>query len=250
MPTSDGEIVRPTRKALADLNIGVPPIETPLHDVDDPHVREMQKLPQYFESGGAEPIRKIRDRVVFKYKSSNVRAAVTRLAAVDLPTGFIELGRIGRWWIIAAGYRKKDSPNEDFYAQLPATSDGLLPTDWDYKRLSAELANRWVDVVSSTVRRLIKTSLETGKPAAATAVNHYIEARVSDGDEVYLTVGTGGVYDPKVIAVILDSVPGVAHEDWFIEPSVELGIQPSTGEVVWSTMLPTTTREQLLSDID
>jgi len=34
---------------------------------------------------------------------------------------------------------------------------------------------------------------------------------------MYLTLGTGGIYDPKVIA-ILDSVPRVTIDDWFIEP--------------------------------
>jgi len=44
----------------------------------------------------------------------------------------------------------------------------------------------------------------------------YILAQVTNGDEMYLTLGTGGIYDPKVIA-ILDSVPRVTIDDWFID---------------------------------
>ena len=105
---------------------------------------------------------------------------------------------------------------------------------------------RWTVEVGEVVRRLITMSLQTGELAVATVVDHYIRAQVTDGDEVYLTLGTGGIYDPKVIAVILDSVPRVSIDDWFIEPSGTLGIEPQTGEVIWSTMLPDETRQEFL----
>ena len=72
----------------------------------------------------------------------------------------------------------------------------------------------------------------------------YILAQVTNGDEMYLTLGTGGIHDPKVIA-ILDSVPRVTIDDWFIEPSGTLGIEPQSGEVIWSAILPDETRQEL-----
>jgi len=244
----DDEIVRPTRKALTDLGLQIPIIDVPLHDIDDAHLKEMQKVPLYAQSGGAEPIRKIKDRVVFKYKSSNVRAAVTKLKESEVAACVRELPQLGRWWVLAAGYRKEDSGQHDFYAGLPEVSTSLMPTSWDEKRLEVELANEWVGHVRTTVRHVIRECLTTGEPTAARAANHYIRAHITNGDEVYLTLGTGGIYDTKVIAVILDSVPGVDAEAWFMEPSVELGVQSNSGEVIWSTMLPEETREQLLGE--
>ena len=153
---------------------------------------------------------------------------------------------LGRWWIGAAGRRQADSGQHDFYALLPTSSESLLPTSWDADRLEAEVVLRWTVEVREVVRRLITMSLQTGELAVATVVDHYIRAQVTDGDEVYLTLGTGGIYDPKVIAVILDSVPRVSIDDWFIEPSGTLGIEPQTGEVIWSTMLPDETRQEFL----
>jgi hypothetical protein len=121
-----------------------------------------------------------------------------------------------------------------------------LPTRWDEDRLKAEVVLRWVIQVRDVVRRLITISLETGELAVATVVDHYIRAQVTNGDEVYLTLRTGGIYDPKVIAVIHDSVPRVSIDDWFVEPTGTLGIEPQSGEVVWSAMLPDETRQEFL----
>ncbi|QQG99543.1 hypothetical protein HBE99_24075 [Mycobacteroides chelonae] len=156
---------------------------------------------------------------------------------------------LGRWWIGAAGYRQKDSPQRDFYEQLPTSSQGLLPTDWDRERLEAELALQWRKDVKTLVREMIVQSVRTGAETVATVANHYIRAKVTNGDEIYLTLGAGGIYDPKVIAVVLDSVPGVSIGDWFIEPSVTLAIECSSGEVVWSTMLSEETLQQLIEEV-
>jgi hypothetical protein len=235
---------------LTDLGLETPGIDVPLHTIDNAHLKEMQKVPLYAQSGGAEPIRKIKDRVVFKYKSSNVRAAVTKLKESEVASCVREFPQLGRWWAIAAGYRQEDSVQYDFYATLPTSSDSLMPTTWDERRLEVELANEWVSHVRATVRRLIRRCLTTGEPTGATAANHYIRAHVTDGDLCYLTLGTGGIYDQKVIAVILDAVPGVHAGDWFIEPSVELAVEPNSGEVIWSTVLPEEAREQLLAEQD
>jgi hypothetical protein len=249
VPTSrDDEVVRPTRKSLDDLSIGVPELDVPLHTIDNDHLKEVQKVPLYAQSGGAEPIRKITDRVVFKYKSSNVRGAVTKLKESEVAVAVRESPQIGRWWAVAFGYRQADSGQRDFYARLPGSSDGLIPTEWDQRRLEAELANQWVERVRQIVRRLIRTCLLTGNDAIGEAAGHYVRARVTNGDEVYLTLGAGGIYNTRVIAVILDSVPGLSLEDWFIEPSVELAVEPDSGEVVWSALLPEESRALLLDD--
>jgi hypothetical protein len=244
--SSEYEAVRPTRKSLGDLGLTIPPINEPLHEIDDKHVREMQKMPERVLVGGAERILRITDHVWFKYKSSDVRAAVGKLKESEVVRSVQPIPELGRWWIGAAGRRQADSGQHDFYELLPTSSDDLLPNDWDEDRLEAEVTLRWTIRVRRVVRELITLSLQSGSPMAATVVDHYIRARVTDGDEVYLTLGTGGIYDPKVIAVILDSVPRVSIDDWFTEPSGTLGIEPQSGEVVWSTILPDETRQELL----
>jgi hypothetical protein len=155
---------------------------------------------------------------------------------------------LGRWWIGAAGHRQADSGHHDFYSMLPTTSDALMPTRWDQDRLEAEVNLRWTIEVRDVVRSLIRLCLQSGNPQAGRAAGHYIRAQVTGGDEVYLTLGTGGIYDRNVIAVILDSVTRVSIDDWFIEPSGTLGITPESGEVIWSTMLPDETRREILGD--
>jgi hypothetical protein len=128
VPTSrDDEIVRPTRKSLDDLAIQVPELDVPLHAIDNDHLKEVQKVPLYAQSGGAEPIRKIKDRVIFKYKSSNVRGAVTKLKESEVLVAVRESPQIGRWWAVAFGYRQDDSGQHDFYSRLPESSDCLIP---------------------------------------------------------------------------------------------------------------------------
>ena len=244
--SSENEAVRPTRKSLDGLGIALPPIDQPLHEIDDQHVKEMQKMPERALAGGAERILRIADRVWLKYKSSDVRAAVGKLKESEVAECVMPIPQLGRWWIGAAGQRQADSGQHDFYALLPTSSYDLLPTRWDEDRLEAEVSLRWVAEVRREVRRLIAICLrQPGQPSTLTVVDHWISAQITDGDEIYLTLGTGGIYDPKVIAVILDSVPRVSVGDWFIEPSGTLGITPHSGEVVWSTMLPDETRREI-----
>lgn len=246
--SSDNEAVRPTRKSLDDLGIAVPLIDHPLHAIDDPHVRQMQKMPERALAGGAERILRIADRVWFKYKSSDVRAAVGRLKESEVAQCVLPIPGLGRWWIGAAGHRQADSGQHDFYSLLPTTSDALMPTRWDEERREAEVNLRWTIEVRDVVRSLIRLCLKSGNPETARAADHYIRAQVTEGDEIYLTLGSGGIYDRNVIAVILDSVPRVSIDDWFIEPSGTLGITPESGEVIWSTMLPNETRREILEE--
>jgi hypothetical protein len=43
------------------------------------------------------------------------------------------------------------------------------------------------------------------------------------------------VADPEVFALLLDCVPGIASEDWQPEPSPLADMEPSSGEIIWST---------------
>jgi hypothetical protein len=63
-------------------------------------------------------------------------------------------------------------------------------------------------------------------------------------------LGSGGVYNEQIVALILDSVPGIPREDWQPEPTENLGIKPSSGEVLWSTMLPAEVQETILRMAD
>lgn len=251
----DAETVRPTRRTLQDLGVSVPSLEIMLHDVDHQHVREMQKMPERVAAGGVDRIRSLLDRTWIKYKSTNVRAAVTKLAESEVVPGARPTAWVARWWVGAAGVRKSDSPKDDFYANLQAefgrngnSSDCLLPVQWDEDRLKAELAVYTVESLRHTVRRLVKLSMTSGLPTQAEAMNHYIQAQVTRTDEIYLTLGTGGVYDVNVVAVILNSVPGVSSDDWFIEPSDALAFRPESGEIVWSTILPIETQRLLMEE--
>lgn len=247
-PPSENEAVRPTRAGLDGLGIEIPAIDQPLHGIDDKHVKEMQKIPERVSAGGAERILKITDRIWFKYKSGTVRAAVGKLTEPEVQESVRLIAGLGRWWIGAAGLRQDDSSQHDFYESLPTSSEGLLPNEWDRDRLDAEVALRWTTEVRNVVRRLITLSLRSGNQETATVEDHHVRAQVTNRDEMYLTLGTGGIYDPRVIAVILDSIPRVTVDDWFVEPSGTLGIEPQSGEVLWSAVLPDETRQELLDD--
>ena len=78
MPTSsDNEAVRPTRKSLDDLGIAIPPVAEALHEIDDQHVKEMQKMPERVLAGGADGFSAL--RIVF---GSNTSPAMFALPSV------------------------------------------------------------------------------------------------------------------------------------------------------------------------
>lgn len=241
--TSEGP-VRPTLRCLReDLGITPPPINDPLHKLDHPVVRKVQMVPEEVAAGSAERIRSLTDRVWFKQRVGDYRAAVTSLLAED-PC------RAG-WWLGAAGARVAGSP-DDFYAELeaaarrrakgtPAEADTswLLPGDEDQKRRKAEQALAAVASVKAVVRRLIARSLRAGGGWTAELRRHRISAHVRANDgEAYLVVCAEGFLDPNFIAVILASVPGVPADDWLAEPGGAVGIDPAPGQIIYSTLIP------------
>lgn len=214
--------VRPTRRALADLDRDVPDLGTPLDEIEHAVVKSAQSVPEQRDAGGPERIIALKDRVWFKVKVRHERALVTALAegerVVDLPSD------IGVWWIGACGRRRADSPQHDFYASIvrectegkSVLTARLLPTEWDWKRLTAEQALAWRRAMQGLVIRLIVVSLNSGRVAIAEFRDHRIKAlvRADNGHEAYLAIMAEGIPDPKVFALLLDCVPGVDPADW------------------------------------
>jgi hypothetical protein len=239
--------VRPTRRCLADLEIAPPPLTVPLHSLDHVIVQVAQQAPELLRAGGQERVRKLNDRVWFKVKTSSVRAIVTELREADVPEVLEPAKPDGRWWIGASGHRQEDS-HHDFYKAIErectygnsVSSTHLLPTSWDEKRLVAEQAIAWRADVKRMVIRVIAGSLRTGSLSVAEYSQHRVMAlvRADNGAEAYLAIVAEGIPDPNVFALILDCVPGVEASDWQPEPGHVAGIEPTSGQIIWSTLFP------------
>lgn len=247
--------VRPTKRCLGDLNVELPDLGVPLEGVVDPVILSSQALPEQRDAGGAERVVSLTDRVWFKVKTSDHRAVGTDLRNKEIPE-WIPASK-GAWWIGAAGRRQNDSPQRDFYAVLKRectsgktiSTDHLLPGEWDWNRLSAEQAVAWRREMKRLVVGLIATSLKTGHLAVAEFRSHRIAAlvRASNGHEAYLAIIAEGVPDPQVIALLLDCVPGVDRDEWQPEPSSVAGMNPGSGEVIWSTLFPSEVASTILA---
>jgi hypothetical protein len=250
--------VRPTKRALGDLGLAFPSLDTPLAAIDHALVVRAQDVPEAVGAGGAERIVSITDRVWFKVKTSDYRGAV---GDVNSPEDSTVPAR--GWWLAAAGHRRADTPAQDFYGRLTAecdragrgtghvNSDGLLPQDVDYKRWAVEQATLAVTAMQTLVRKAIVKSAHDGKLWTVTVQRHVIGALVRNVEgETYLAITAEGYYDTRLVAVLLDSVPGVPHNEWIPEPGPVLGLAPRTGQVVFSTMIPTASLAILLEEDD
>lgn len=255
--TLDRVNVRPTKRCLSDLEIPLPDLGAPLTETSHPVIASAQALPEQRDAGGAERVVSLTDRVWFKIKTSDHRAAATELPVGEVPD-WIAANK-GTWWIGAAGRRRNDSPQRDFFAALQrecstgktVSTDHLVPTDWDWKRLSAEQAVAWRREMKRMVVGLIAMSLKSGNLAVAEFRKHRIKALVqaSNGHEAYLAIMAEGVPDPEMFALLLDCVPGVAVDDWQPEPSPLVEMSPASGEIIWSTLFPSEVASAIL-DLD
>lgn len=251
--------VRPTKRCLGDLRLEPPDLGVRLEEIDQPVVVSAQAVPEQRDAGGAERVVALTDRVWFKVKTSDHRAAVTELRGADLPD-WVRPNR-GAWWIGAAGRRQADSAQRDFYAALQrecttgraVSSAHLLPAEWDWKRLAAEQAVAWRREMKRMVIRLVAISLKSGQLAVAEFRNHRIKAlvRAENGHEAYLAIIAEGVPDAQMFALLLDCVPGVAPQDWQPEPSPLAEMNPGLGEIIWSTLFPSQVASAILDlDVD
>ncbi|SDL39585.1 hypothetical protein SAMN05216298_3798 [Glycomyces sambucus] len=246
--------VRPTKRCLDDLDLKAPDLGQPLEEINDSLVIAAQTIPARRDTGGAERIASLKDRIWFKVKTGTKRAVVTQLRGGDLP-GRLPPG-VATWWLGAAGHRQADSPQRDFYACLArectkgtlVSTEHLLPQDWDWNRLLAEQAVAWKREMKQLVIRLIVMSLRSGDLAIAEFQNYRLKAlvRADEGHESFLAIMTEGVLYPEVFAVLLASVPGIDPGDWFPEPSPLADMEPSSGEIIWSTVMPPEVANSLL----
>lgn len=255
---SESNSVRPTRRCLCDLKTALPDLGTPLSGIDEPIIISAQAVPEQRDAGGAERVVSLSDRIWFKVKTSDRRAVVTELRGAELPDW--SPPNLGAWWIGAAGRRRNDSPQRDFYAVLQrecttgktVSTDHLMPVEWDWKRLDAEQAVAWRREMKRIVIKLIAMSLKNGHLAVAEFRKHRIKAlvRAADGHEAYLAIIAEGVPDPELFALLLDCVPGIAADDWQPEPSPLAEMDPGFGEIIWSTLFPPEVARQLLELAD
>lgn len=249
--------VRPTKRCLDDLELGFPSITTPLTSVDHPLVSKAQTVPRQVTSGGTERVLALSDRFWCKVKVGNYRGIAGELQH-DPASGLPE----HQWWLVAAGHRQADSPKHDFYDQITqecqraargmpnnVSSDALLPATIDAKRYIAEQAALLVDSIRQIVRDCLRRSTHTGEASVAETDGHRIVGLVKSTDgESYVAVAAEGFIRPDLIAIILDAVPGLSADDWIPEPGEVLGIQPISGQIIYSAMLPASAQAELLEE--
>lgn len=95
------------------------------------------------------------------------------------------------------------------------STDGLLPRWIDYRRWSAESTALAVTAMERLVRQAVVRSAHDGKLWTVTVGHHVIGALVRSADgESYLAITAEGYYDHKLVAVLLDAIPGVPKDDW------------------------------------
>ena len=82
--------------------------------------------------------------------------------------------------------------------------------------------------------------------AVAAGQSIAVVVRADDG-EAYLAVGASGYYDENIVAIMLDSVPGIGVDDWMVEPTEIRMIEPAPGQVVFSAVIPPETQNEMLN---
>lgn len=225
----------------------MPTLDVGLHALKHPLIEKSQGVPEQVDSGGAERIRSVKDRVWFKVKANDDRGGVAQLdeAEGDRFQGF-------KWWMGLCGKRVGDSQQHNFYDNLPACSDEFLPTERDQKRLVLETTYMFRQDLKRVARKATHLSLVTGKVAAIEIDGQpfLIRARVRmmNSGETYISVGYTGASNPNFTAFVLDAFPGVSPNDWQVEPSSVVEIQPQPGELVYSALFPTEAQSELMDE--
>ena len=146
--------VRPTLRALHDMGMEFPVLTQPLGEIDHPVVRKSQEIPDAHRAGSAERIRFISDCSVSNVKANSWRAAAANIACPGVvPTDAANPLSGSAWWVLAAGHRQSDTPQQDSYARLaeecaraakhteaPANSDALLPRRFTARALETGMS--------------------------------------------------------------------------------------------------------------
>jgi hypothetical protein len=68
--------------------------------------------------------------------------------------------------------------------------------------------------------------------------------------EAYLAIAAEGFIHPRMIALLLSSVPGVSESDWQAEPGGVTDIKPKQGQIIWSTVIPPDIQARILELAD
>jgi len=242
------------------MHVATPTLDTPLSELEHPLIVRAQALPALVATYAAERIRSLTDRVWFKVKTGTWRGAAGNVQDLDEDSRALLEECEAWWWLTAAGPRQNDSPQRDFYARLDVeahatgpntcSTDFLLPGPWDIKRLTAELALAVATEVPRLVRQAAALSMRHGDIRGFTAGPADVRVRVrmlGDG-QVYLAIGSIGVTDPDLFALLLSAFTGLTVEDWLPEPGPYLHVEPAPGEILWSTLLSTDAQRALLDD--
>lgn len=259
--------VRPTRRCLGDLGADVPTADIPLHELTVPPVPAARRYRR--GSPPAASRGSVLSRTVSgsSSKTGRWRGAVVRLTddELDWPgddPGAPVLAEQDRWWLGAAGYREEGSP-QDFYEQIAARSacdrsrkpqgvdtDPLLPQEWDRKRLMLERALMQRRVYEQVMLEAGARSLRSGKVVTASFSQYEMGVLIrADRGDQYVAFIARGVFDPKVLAVMRDSFPGIAPDDWAPEPGGAFDLEPGCGEIIYSAVLPPEVAEDILDRV-
>lgn len=242
--------VRPTQRALADRGLTLPPLEVPLHTLDDPLIRKAQSIPQEIASGGGERIRSLSDHLWFKVKTGALRGVAGEIRRPDeVRRNLLEHES---WWLVAAGRRRGDSSTQDFYALLevecrraavsssnPINSKHLYPTEQDYQRLWLEQLATEVHSWGESIRMAVGKSWRSHRVVEVNIKQFTVDVMVSPASgDAYLSFSTDSHWDSKLVAVLLDSIPGLNADDWQIEPGKVAGFISRPGSLIFSTIIP------------
>jgi hypothetical protein len=250
------DAVRPTKRCLDDLGCSIPNLGVLLSDIPHPLVVKAQQVPAHVAAGSGEHIRSITDRHWLKVKTSMWRGVVTQLHD--------ELAeRIKQfepwWWLGTGGVRQDDSSQKDFYAQLAdsahrlgphsCSTDYLLPSDWDERRLIAEGGVNAQSVLERMVRTAAAESLLNSDVRGFVVGDRDVRVRihVHEDGQAYVAIGATGSLDATFFVALVSSIPGVPVGDWLPEPDGGLGIELEPGEIIWSAVLSAEAQAELLA---
>ncbi len=127
----------------------------------------------------------------------------------------------------------------------------LKPVQDDFRRWQLEAAAQTVIALKKMVREVIARSAQTGAAWECTVDQFQIKALLrNEGEEAYLALSATGFWDYKIVAILLSAVPGVDAEDWQVEPSEVMGIEPEAGQVIYSTLLTPKNLSDILESVD
>lgn len=259
MPNESAAAVRPTRRCLSDHGLPIPDLGVVLSRLEHPLITKAQRVPDEARLGSAEVIKSLTDRQWYKVKVGAHRGAAGAVEGeLAGEQGAVMAQLDAWWWLVAAGERKDDSPQDDFYARLErechaagphsCSTDHLLPTAWDLNRLLGEAGVLAQRVVQEAVREAARQSLRTSAICGFTVgeADVRVRIRLEEEGEVYIAIGATAIVDPGFFTLLFSSLPSVAPGDWLPEPGGALGIEPAQGEILWSALLTTEAQHMLM----